>query len=141
MEQIYDGNWRYWFFVAALPVCLFYLSRARAWWDGRWRASEIRWRDRIWLVAMLATTLIVAALVLGWAEELSPWRLRTVRAMVLTGLLFAGFVPLTAVTRAFDFAVPPRLRYRPPTPEEVAVERAMETGNRAERRRRRRPRS
>jgi hypothetical protein len=114
------SSFEFWCVTAILLICLIHLTKLPAWWRGEWSSSRVHWRDRAWLVTVLATATLMVSLMLLFAADVVTLRagLRwvVVALIALAGLLFLA-VPLVGWTSALDFAVPPHLREdAPPRP-------------------------
>lgn len=110
----------FWCCFIGFVWCLGSLTRAGQWWDGLWRAGEDRWVNRGWLTAVLALLMItLTTMIVTYAESDgvvlagTEW---TLRGMYILGFVLAGVTPLVACWTAFDFAVPPGMRGREPSP-------------------------
>jgi hypothetical protein len=110
---IWYADFGFWCVVIGLLVCVFYLTRTPAWWNGTWSASEVRWRNRAWLPMILALTSVLTGVIFIDIAEvggLSTGSLWLSRSLVLLGGALVCALPLVAWLPAVDFAVPPHLR-------------------------------
>lgn len=118
-----------------LAVALGFLCLLPSWWRGSWHASRVRWRDRAWLVTVLAVIAACVATLLIRVLETEDsdvmWLWGTGMSLYLVAAVLVLLIPLVARWRRFDFAVPPRLRTQP----EWAEAKTLRYGNRQERRR------
>jgi hypothetical protein len=129
----------FWCAVIVLVVCLGFLCLAPSWWRGTWRASRVRWRDRAWLVALLALTATASASILLHILESQDsdkiWLWATGMSLHLVAAVLLLLVPLVGSWSRLDFAVPERLRTPSNAPERWAEAKTLAQGNRQERRR------
>jgi hypothetical protein len=114
------SSFEFWCVTAILLFCLIRLTKLPAWWRGEWSSSRVRWRDRAWLMTMLATSALMVSLMLLFAADVETLRagLRWVVVVLfaLACLLFLA-VPLVGWIPALDRAVPAHLRTgAPPRP-------------------------
>jgi hypothetical protein len=129
----------FWYTVIVLVVCLGYLLMLPSWWRGSWSASRVRWRDRAWLVIVLAVMMMCLGSILLKILESEDsdvmWLWATGMSLELVSALLALLIPLVGGWSRFDFAVPPRIRTPSDAPERWAEAKTLIHGNRQERRR------
>ncbi|WP_127505430.1 hypothetical protein [Actinoplanes solisilvae] len=132
---MWRSDFGFWCTALGLLYAVGSLFLLPSWWRGSWRASRVRWRDRVWLVTHLAlAALFLAVLVATILESDDPGALYDVPLWIVSVLLFC-LIPPVGWWGRFDFAVPPRLRTAPTAPERWASAETLTHGNRRERRR------
>jgi hypothetical protein len=132
------SNGKFWCTVIALVFAVGNLFLLPSWWRGSWHASRVRWRDRAWLVTVLAVIALCVATILLFILESEDsdvlWLWGFGMALDAASALLFVLIPLVGWWRRLDFAVPPALRSPTGAPEQWAEQKTLTHGNRQERR-------